>query len=243
MASFQPTRWSLIRRASRDGDSGQRALAELCGAYWRPVFAFYRALGLSADDAQDCTQGLFAALLERGDFAAAEPGRGRFRAWLRTCARNFLHNERDRQRAQKRGGGVAIVSFDAHDEESRCPLEPQDLDDPARCFDRRWAQLLLEQTLTSLEHDERAAGRGRTFEAVRCVLEGEPPGRPWAEVAARLEVSEGALKASAHRLKERFRERLLAAVRDTLDDESEGEELQELMTALQGIAKIRGHGA
>jgi RNA polymerase sigma-70 factor (ECF subfamily) len=65
------------------------------------------------------------------------------------------------------------------------------------------------------------------------VLDGGPPPRPWAEIARELGTTEGALKVAAHRLRARFRERLLAEVRETLDGEAPGDELQQLLAALQ----------
>ena len=60
---------------------------------------------------QDLTQDLFARLLEKGVFAEADPARGRFRTFLRAVCDHFLANHRDRENAQKRGGGHAAVSI------------------------------------------------------------------------------------------------------------------------------------
>ena len=232
VAIFHSTRWSMIRRARTDDASGRAALEELCSVYWRPVYTFYRAEGLPAVEAEDLAQGLFAAILSRGDLQAVDAQRGRFRAWLKACARHHLTNVREHDRAQKRGGGRLHRPLDFGDEESKLSLEPADHNDPARAFDRRWAQLVLEQAQARLEESERRAGRGQQFEILRYVLDGGAPLRPWAELAERLQTTEGALRVAAHRLRERFRQSLLAEVRETLDEESEGSELQELMAAL-----------
>lgn len=222
-----------MTRAARTDPDGARALDELCSIYWPPVYALYRRLGLDADAAGDLTQGLFAELLARGDLGRADPARGRFRAYLASCARHFLANERNRDRALKRGGGLRPLSLDLAGEESRLRLEPADQRDPAACFDRRWAEVLIESALAGLEEAERAAGRGASFELLRPVLDGDPPPAPWASLAERLGCSEGALKVAAHRLKQRFRERLTTAVRDTVAEADEvGHELAVLLRAL-----------
>jgi hypothetical protein len=61
---FPSTHWSLIIRAgSPESPNAQAALAELCSAYWYPVYVFIRRKGNGHDDALDLTQGFFARLL------------------------------------------------------------------------------------------------------------------------------------------------------------------------------------
>jgi DNA-directed RNA polymerase specialized sigma24 family protein len=106
------TNWSLILRAACGDDAeAELAMALLCEAYWYPVYAFVRRQGHSAADAEDLTQGYFARFLEKG-FIGIRPEHGRFRAFVLVSVRNFLHNERDRVRALKRGGGRRLVSLD-----------------------------------------------------------------------------------------------------------------------------------
>ena len=234
--AFQTTRWSLVARAAKGDDGARLALDELCRLYWPPVYAMYRRDGTSAEHARDLTQGLFASLLERDDLQKASPERGRFRAFLRTCARNWLANERDREHAQKRGGGRQPFSIDTDDEEQRFLREPVDSLDPAAMFERRWAQVVIDQALAQLAADERDAGRGDVFEILRPALEGDALEQSWAELAADLRTTEGALRVAVHRLRRRFRERIEAQVRDTLGDAAgsdEGSELAELLQALQ----------
>ena len=61
---FRTTRWSCVLRARREDPEGRLALAELCEAYWAPVYAFYRREGLAVEDARDLCQGLFLDLRE-----------------------------------------------------------------------------------------------------------------------------------------------------------------------------------
>lgn len=232
--TFQTTRWSLVLRAGEDSASGRQALAELCASYWQPVYWFFRRMQVDVERARDLTQGLFADLLERGDLRCADPQRGRFRAWLRACARHWLTDEDERARAHKRGGGAPVLSLDVEVEEARYVLEPVDRLDPEAVFERRWAQAVIERALARLERDEGAARRGAQFPHLRPVLDGGPPPRPWAEVARQLGTTEGALKVAAHRLRARLRECLLAEVRETLpDDEPPGDEVRELLASLR----------
>ncbi len=65
-------------------------LAELCGAYWYPIYAFIRRNGHDADAALDLTQDYFTRLLETDVLASADHRLGRFRAFLRTDCGFFL---------------------------------------------------------------------------------------------------------------------------------------------------------
>jgi RNA polymerase sigma-70 factor (ECF subfamily) len=71
---FLTTHWSLVAVA-QEGDSpaAREALAELCRAYWYPLYAFIRRQGYRADQAQDLTQEFFARLLEKDYLRAVDP--------------------------------------------------------------------------------------------------------------------------------------------------------------------------
>jgi RNA polymerase sigma-70 factor (ECF subfamily) len=233
-APFRTTRWSLVARAGGADEDGRRALEELCALYWPAVYAFYRRERLDPEAARDLTQGLLLDLLQREDLGRADPTRGRFRAFLRTCARHYLANERDRQRAHKRGGGHVVESLDTATEEGRLRREPIDAMDADAVFERRWAMAVIDTALAALEQEEIGCGRGRLFAVLRPTLEGESLSRTYVELAAELGTSEGALKVTAHRLRQRFRQRLLEEVGHTLDQpELAGDELEQLLAALR----------
>ncbi len=105
---FVTTCWSIVLAAGdARREDAQDALAQLCEAYWYPLYAYVRRRGYSAADAQDLTQAFFMRLLEKQSLGVADPERGRFRSFLMASLDNFLANERDRGRARKRGGGLA----------------------------------------------------------------------------------------------------------------------------------------
>ncbi len=86
-AGFPTTHWSRVVAAGEMAEPGaSEALAELCAAYWFPLYAYIRRKGNGPEQALDLTQEYFARLLERGTVAAADPARGRFRA-LRSCSK------------------------------------------------------------------------------------------------------------------------------------------------------------
>src|SRR5689334_3894324 len=109
-ACFPTTQWSRVVAAGDPGSPLTReALAELCRSYWFPLYAYIRRRGHDPERSQDLTQDLFARLLEKGVLAAADPARGRFRAFLRAVCADFLSNQLDREKALKRGGGRPVL--------------------------------------------------------------------------------------------------------------------------------------
>jgi len=237
--TFCTTRWSVVAAAGRPAASpGQArdarvALSELCAAYWPPLYAYARRTGVGPHDAADLVQGFFARLLEKGDLSAADPARGRFRAWLVVAFRNFTANARDRQRALKRGGGRVPLRIDADAAESLYAPEPADTRTPDVEFERRWALTVLARALERLAAEQARAGKQAEFEALRPWLVGGGEEGGYARLAGVIGRSEGALKVAVHRLRRRYGELLREEVAGTLADPREvAEELAALMAAL-----------
>ena len=104
---FATTRWSIVLAAGLAVSVESRgALESLCETYWFSVYAYVRRHAAIAEDAQDLAQGFFAHLLDKEAIGKAHPDRGRLRAFLLTALQNFLANERQKARAEKRGGGA-----------------------------------------------------------------------------------------------------------------------------------------
>lgn len=234
-AAFATTRWSLVASAgSASGPEARRALEELCSTYWYPAYAYLRRRGEPLEDARDLVQSFFARLVERGDLARADARRGRFRAFLLACLRNFRANERDRARAQVRGGGARALSLDELDPEARWAIEAPRRDDPERSFERAWALGLLERTVARVRGEWEARGQAALFERLRPVLAGEDLG-PYGALASELGTSEGGLRVAVHRLRRRYAELLRAEIADTVASPADVEaELRSLLEVLAG---------
>jgi RNA polymerase sigma-70 factor (ECF subfamily) len=233
-ARFPTTHWSRIVAA---GDPGAplacEALADLCRAYWFPLYAYIRRRGYDPDRALDLTQDLFVRLLEKGVLAAADPARGRFRSFLRAVCADFLANRRDRENALKRGGGRVIVPMGCDEAEGRYAREPAHELTPERIFDRTWALILLGRVLEQLREDYRLAGQSRTFEVLSPVLTDGPRVVAYATLAARLGTTERAVRVAVHRLRRRYGERLRAEIAATVDEPAEvDDEIRALFDAL-----------
>lgn len=235
-ASFPPTHWSVIL-AARDTDpvvAGQ-ALERLCRSYLLPLYAFVRRRGSSPHDAQDITQEFILQFLERDALARVHPDAGRFRSFLLACFKNFLSNQRARDRSQRRGGGTHAIPIDTSDFESRYSVIPADPLSPDIAFDRRWAFALLEGTLGRLREEYAGARKLEAFEELQGFLPGGRGEVSRAELAAKRGVTPGAIDVAVHRLRQRFGELLREEVARTLSAPDQvDEELRHLMSVLGG---------
>src|SRR3954466_11244981 len=109
----------VLAAQEKDGTVAREALANLCSAYWYPLYAFVRRQGSTPHEAEDLTQEFFFRFLERNALGNVERATGKFRSFLLACLKNFLINERDRAQAQRRGGGQAVFSLDCDEAETR----------------------------------------------------------------------------------------------------------------------------
>ena len=231
------TRWSLVRAAGGDGESGRRALDDLCSQYRPAVVAWFRGSGCADDEAEDLAQGLFLDLIERRAFADLQVERGRFRSWLRACAGHFAANHRRAMRALCRGGGAGTTSIQAlgGDEHDGEVVVCVDTRTPDRAFDRAFAVAVLESALQRVADEWAGRGKAEVFARLRPYLEvGGGPG--FAESADELGMRVGAVKVAVHRIRTRFREALTNEIRQTLLDPSDDPVDDELAALLDALA-------
>ena len=233
-SQFTTTHWSVILEAAQPDSPGcTDAFARLYRDYWYPLYAYVRRRGRTAHEAEDLTQDFFVALLERERLRGLERGGGRFRSFLLKALQNFLANEWDRTSAQKRGGGIPLASLDEIEAESRY-LADRSSDAPEVNFERHWAFTVIEHAMRSLETELRSTGKEHLLQRLRPHLQGDRNGRPYAEVAAELGVSESAVKMTVHRLRQRYGELLRDEIRRTVSSEEEIDE--ELRNLIQVVA-------
>jgi len=222
---FVTTHWSVVVDAGlKDSQRARAALESLCQTYWYPLYAFVRRLGHAPHDAEDLVQSFFARCLSKNYLGAADKTKGRFRSFLLTALKRFLANEWDRTRAQKRGGASQPLSLDAMTAEQGYAREPSDSLSADRLFERRWAMTLLENVLAHLRAEQVEAGRAEAFEVLQDCLTGDGRSVSYAELAKRLDSSEGAVKVAVHRLRRRYRELLQMEIANTVASPEEVEE-------------------
>lgn len=233
-SSFPPTRWTVIVAAQGRGAEAKLALNELCGLYWQPVYAFLRRKGNSPADSEDLTQGFFAELLSRGSLDAVAEEKGRLRTFLLKAVTRHMIHEYEKTSAAKRGGGQALLSLDFERAECNYHVEPGHAITPELEFERQWALQLLDHALAEARCDAERNGRSALFEDLKGLISLDATMVAYDEIANRHGLTEGAVKAAAHRLRQTFRNALRNAIAQTVAAEEEIEdEIRHLFEVFQ----------
>src|SRR5262245_15026273 len=190
MSSSPHTRPSLLLRLRDAAD--REAWRQFVELYAPLVYRFARRRGLQDADAADLTQEVLHAVARTGDRFDYDPGRGTFRAWLFTVARNKLHTFLKR-RARRRNGEVDV---------DRLPEEPAA---PGPDEVAQWEQE-YEQRLFDWAAD---LVRGRFQEATwQAFWLTAVEGRSAKEAASELGVSIGAIYIARSRVLARLKEQV-----------------------------------
>lgn len=232
---FATTRWSLILQARhRDDIPARAALAELCEAYWLPVYGFMRRQTKDMHEAQDLTQGFFTSLLSRDAFAELHPDRGRFRSFLLAAAKHFVCNEWDKQAAVIRGGKVVLHSLDYEFGERQLSQELSREQSAEIIFERRWAVAMLDRVVNRLRDEYELTGRTPLFECLSPFLSGDQDGEGYQSVCDTLQLSPEAARVAAHRMRKRYRQILREEIaHTTATPQDVDDEIRHLFAALR----------
>lgn len=216
-SSFPTTHWTLVQIV-QGGDKKQAALAleDLCERYWYPIYAYLRRSGRSAHDAEDLTQMLFQKLVADEALQQVQQERGRLRSFLIGMIRRVISKQDRHDDAQKRGGGQTLISLDETVADDRYSLEPADLQDPERLYDRAWAMQLLESVRQQLRASFIKNGRLAEYESLEPYLGLDDAPPPYAELAASRGKQEATIHLLVHRLRKKFRELLEAEISKTV---------------------------
>ena len=235
-AGFAPTNWNTVLAAGEsDSVRAAEALAALCRTYWYPLYVYVRRKGHSVHDAEDLTQGFFEQLLRRQSIKQVR-GEGKFRSFLLSALEHFLAAEWNHAHRQKRGGNGLAISLDGMSPEARYQVEPVDARTAERLYERRWALTVLEQALERLRTDCVAARKEALFVELQGTLSTDGATASYAEIGARLKMSEVAVKVAAHRLRQRYAELVRDIVAQTLPNPTESEVEREIRHLLEALS-------
>jgi DNA-directed RNA polymerase specialized sigma24 family protein len=233
-AAFTTTHWSVVLEAQGESPAAQEALEKLCRTYWRPIFAFLRRQGIPPEEAEDITQGFFAELLQRRSLSAVRKEKGRLRSFLLGGLKYFLANEERRAMAVKRGKGQRPIPLEELRAGERIEMEPSDPMTADQIYERRWALTVLERVLSRLKDEYCAGGNATLFDALKQLLPDEPGSPSQAEIAARLGMTENAVRQAFYRFRQRYQSLLREEIANTVATPGDIEdELRHLIAVLE----------
>ncbi len=231
---FPLTQWSAISQA-RGGDESRavEGLRRLAVNYWRPLYLYLRKRGENHEDASDSVQGFFEFVFSSGFFEHVEREGGKFRSYLLRSLERWRSRRSVREGAQKRGGRVPHVSLDGAEEMHEAAGLEDDSVSPEAAYDRQWAAEMVARAVQSLRADYERRSRAAWFEALAAALPGGGVLAPYADLAAALDTSEGAVRKAVFDLRAAFASRLKDEIRATVrSNEDAEEELRHLIAVL-----------
>ena len=233
-ATFATTHWSVVLEAQGESPAAQEALEKLCRTYWRPIYAFLRRKGVGLEEAEDTTQGFFAQLLERRSLSAIRKEKGRLRSFLLGALKYFLADEQRRAMAIKRGEGQRLIPLEDLRADGWIDMEPADPVTAEMIYERRWALTVLERVLSRLKDEYRVAGNAALFDSLKELLPDEPGAASQAEIAARLGMTENAIRQAFYRFRQRYQSLLREEIAHTVATSGDIEdELRHLIAVLE----------
>jgi RNA polymerase sigma-70 factor (ECF subfamily) len=213
------TRWSLLRLAHSDSADTAQARRVLVLRYSAAVRRYVGAMMRNRDDADEMAQEVVVRLM-RGDFAGADPSRGRFRDFLKTAVRNMVHNHWAKQ--SRRQTEVLAVE----------PASQADQDAREQVWLGAWQKTVLDHALSACRENE--AGKGGTSTSVLLKLRTDFPDATSNELAEKLGAMTGssvkpdAFRQMLRRARLKFAQCLIREIENGLDEQSPQRVLDEL---------------
>lgn len=224
---FPVTRPSLVLAIRAESPELRRqSFDALVASYWKPVYKYLRLRWrISNEDASDLTQGFFAHAFEKTFLERFDPGRARFRTWLRVCLDGYVANEHKAAGRLKRGGGFEFLPLDFSTAESELGASVVAAEaDPEAWFRREWVRDLFERALAELRGECEALGKQSALAVFeRYDLDDSPSDRPpsYAELAVEFGVPATQITNYLAWSRREFRRLVLERLREATASEAE----------------------
>lgn len=221
------TRWSLIRQAHTGDRNAEAARSALVLRYAKSVRSYVGGMVKNKEDADELAQEIIVRLL-KGDFAGADPTRGRFRDLLKTAARNMVRNFWEKEsRRRPVDADLGLVA------------ESDQADDP---WLASWQKVILDQTWGLLRDFERANPKKPAHTILR--LRTDFPDDSTEQLAIKfyqktnMSVRSDAFRQLLRRARLKFAELLIDEIKLGLDDPSPAR-IEEELAALELLDYVR----
>lgn len=223
--NLSSTHWSAVINAQDlNNPEAYQALAKLYEKYWLPLYVYVRRKGYNVEDSQDLVQGFFTKLIEKEYLKKVSKEKGKFRTFLLMAMNNYIMNEWNKSMAQKRGGGSVPLPLDFETAEKIYSLEPATDISPDKIYERLWVTSLLNRVMDELGNEFSQKDKKDLFRYIKSYLIYDDPNDSYADIACKLQISEGIVKTSIHRARKRFGDLLKIEISHTLADTKDVEE-------------------
>lgn len=223
MSDFPATRHSVIAQMrSPDEEARRQAFGDLVDGYWKAVYR-YLCLHwhLAHDEAEEVTQAFFVEALHKEWLARYDPGKARFRTFVRVCADRFVLNRKQAASRMKRGGGAVVVSLDLP--ASVLDLEPQlaSPHDADERFRREFVRALFERTVDGLRKEYELTGKRLYFSLFERYDIEPADGISYAALAREFDLTPAQVTNHLAHARKRFRELALETLRSLCGSDEE----------------------
>jgi RNA polymerase sigma factor (sigma-70 family) len=238
---FVTTSWQDLRLFRQEGSDAEAARERFCKRYWRPLYVYLRVFlrrrGGDEGAAEDLVQEFFEYVLRKPRLPEEPRGEGRFRSFLIRALENFLKDQWKSAGRQKRRPAGGWVSLEAEELGAGFEAEFAGYDSPEQALGRAWALQLLARAIDRAKEEFLATGRSDLWAAIESRLQGADGEEPYADLARRLGMTQGAFKTAVHRGRERFRQSIRCEVARTLG--WQGTDARDLESDLRHDARLR----
>jgi DNA-directed RNA polymerase specialized sigma24 family protein len=218
------TLWTVLRQAHQDNaNASQQAQEAILQRYASALFRYLVAAVKDATVADELYQE-FALAFVRGDYAGADPSKGRFRNYLKRVLHNLVC---DHYRARARQSKEKMLT-----PEQAVEIPEAQANEADREFADVWKMELLARAWTALEAWQAVHGQPY-YQVLRCRMENPDADSP--ALAERMTatlgvpVNAGMARKYLHHARRTFAELLVEEVRQTLLEPSQDDLVQELI--------------
>lgn len=221
---FPPTHLTVFERIrSADAEVRRAAFGDLTEGYWKPSYRYIRLhWRLDAETAADLVQGFFATAFEKHYVERFDPGKARFRTFLRTCLDRYTQNHFKAEQAAKRGGQVKRLSLDFPGAEREiAAATATDLRDLDRFFHDETVRALFAASVDVLKREYHAGGKDIVFDVFDRHDLQPGPDTSYATVAREMNLTTSQVTNHLHAARGRFREIVLARLRTMVGSDEE----------------------
>jgi len=136
--------------------------------------------------------------------------------------------------AIKRGKGQRLIPLQELRAGERIEMEPADPVTAETIYERRWALTVLERVLSRLKDEYCGAGNAALFDSLKQLLPDEPGAPSQAEIAARMGMTENAIRQAFYRFRQSYQSLLREEIAHTVATPGHIEdELRHLISVLE----------